>query len=416
MGTFWQIFGVLGTSSLEWPESSDGMFSAFELASVDPSTLNLECLCGSEPLGSYALQILALHAVFMFYFICFCASRMLPSNKHWKIPYVVNTSLVVVQTVLISVTNFSVAPLQCFEHPNGERSMMMYPSIVCFESDYGSFLCLGCVGLVTLIVPFNVGCVVGVVQLYVHRGNVLRSQQVMYTFKLFFARWRAECWWWGVCFSLRQQLLALSLIFVADDGPSQIVWACSLFAGYLALVCLFRPWLITELNCLDALGSVIVIVVLSMVGLIPPGQTTSHSDVYEAMLLVAMVFLSVLLLAFVGRAGFQALLQRVQYRALAAKYISDDACVELLCQISQCCLPRSVLVNVVSNMSESDRVSMVSFLYAFEQASLYTINFFASPGARAIVVDRGMLEGVPQTELRSRIHAHVSSSKAESYI
>merc|ERR1711920_476 len=286
----------------------------------------------------------------------------------------------------------------------------------CDGNDFAMFAFLGVACICIVVVPFNVLSIAASILCYKHRHSIESSANTLRAFKLFFAKWRAECWWWGFAYSLRQQLLALSLIFVSDDGASQVTWACSVFLVYTAAAMIFKPWLVMELNYVDGLGSCVLLMLLVVAGLTPPAEPTTEKTTYEAVSTILLVFLLALVGCFLARAGVLFLARRKTYAPLMCNSLSDEECLALLTKLEQCNLPPETLSTIVQNMTPYDRDAMLSFMRAFEHASVHSVNFFDAPPVRALVLGSGMLQNESVAALRSQVSTHKSSSKTESYI
>merc|ERR1712032_1781485 len=89
------------------------------------------------------------------------------------------------------------------------------------------------------------------------------SVRMLVKFKLFFQKWRADRWYWGYIFTLRQIIFSCTLL-VADDATTQFFFVVVILVGYNTLLALLVPWRLFELNVFEfTLICLLVIMLLS---------------------------------------------------------------------------------------------------------------------------------------------------------
>merc|ERR1712050_742415 len=101
-------------------------------------------------------------------------------------------------------SNLALTPFQCFEHPNGKKSIYSFPNVLCYEDDHGRFIAMACFMCCTVMLPFNVIFLMAIYRLQSAKRDAAKSIVLLKQFKLFFARWRPDRAFWGYIFTLRQ--------------------------------------------------------------------------------------------------------------------------------------------------------------------------------------------------------------------
>lgn len=58
----------------------------------------------------------------------------------------------------------SLAPMMCYKHPNGLRSVLKYPNIICGSDEHTAMLVIGWILLVVFVLGFVALCTFAVIQ------------------------------------------------------------------------------------------------------------------------------------------------------------------------------------------------------------------------------------------------------------
>merc|ERR1712032_724777 len=117
--------------------------------------------------------------------------------------------------------------------------------------------------IMTVLVPFFMCFVSGVFYLHKFRSNPEKSVRLLVQYKLFFQRWRPECWYWGLVFTCRQILLSCTLL-IARDAWEQVCFLVGVLMCYSIVLVAVSPWRLFELNIFEAsLISILVFVLIA---------------------------------------------------------------------------------------------------------------------------------------------------------
>ena len=81
-------------------------------------------------------------------------SRFFPEKYHWEGPKVCSTMGAFLQVGFSTMSATSLAPMMCFQHPNGLRSILKYPGVICGSADHTSMLVFAGILLVVFVFGF----------------------------------------------------------------------------------------------------------------------------------------------------------------------------------------------------------------------------------------------------------------------
>jgi hypothetical protein len=259
-----QILGILQNLDIPWPDSLDGfMYGTAALFTLDATALPLQCAVGDGPVALYMVQVSLPYVILVEIVVLFFASKLLarildrPSIA-WRVGKTVNVTGQVMQALFIAFCSTMVKPLQCYRHPNNKWSMKMYPRLLCDEGgDHSSLLILAaCIGFGFLL-PFVTWCVWGCYKAPSESSSA--NTVFLERFRFLLYRFRPDCWWWGLCFLLRQTVLAFATVLVIESAHGQLFYTGATLAVYGFLVCRVWPWISGELSFIDA-GAMLVLV------------------------------------------------------------------------------------------------------------------------------------------------------------
>jgi hypothetical protein len=266
-----QIFGIIKDLDITWPESLDEFMSGSSTAfALDAGGIPFECAVGDSPVALYMIQVLVPYVLLLVMLAMFAGSKLIarilekPSIS-WESDKMMNSAGQLMQLLFIAFCAIMVKPLQCFRHPNGKWSLKMYPRVLCDEGgDHSGLLVLAACICFGFILPFVTWCVWGCLKAPGESSNANAGFLQRYRFLLY--RFRPDCWWWGLCFLLRQTVLALVTILIVESPHVQLLYTGGALAVYGFLVCRFWPWISSELSFLDSGAMLILILVMLAAG------------------------------------------------------------------------------------------------------------------------------------------------------
>jgi hypothetical protein len=296
-----QIFGILKDLDIPWPKSVDVfMTSAAAAFTLDAHAVPLECAVGDWAVARYLVQVLLPYMLLLEILVLFLGSKLVASilsrpSTSWRINETLNVAGQIMQFLFIAFCGIMLKPLQCYRHPNNKWSLKMYPRVLCDEGgDHLVLMVLGALIGFGFLLPFMTWCVWGCVKAPSESSKA--NSEFLQRFRFLLYRFRPDYWWWGLCFLLRQTVLAFASVLLIENPHGQLFYAGSALAVYGFLVCRCWPWISGELGFIDA-GSMLalLLIVQTATNFLPE---PSDSKGRSAILLALFVTMGALLVRF----------------------------------------------------------------------------------------------------------------------
>merc|ERR1712032_268342 len=363
-----QLFGLFQTMTIEMGE--DSKFVSFSTVFVlEPQTLKLECLA-SKPLGEFFVAALFYPALALLCFAFAWISSFL-LRRSVSPARIANAVLTINRSVLIAMANMSFSAFQCFEHPNGKRTLFQFPTVLCGEGDYNGFVAVSVFMVCTHLLPYNVLFVWAIFSIHRSRFDFVTTQHKLTQFKLFFQNWRAECWWWGYWFTLRQQLFSFSLVLAGKDAYVLTLWLTSLLLIHVVGLSVCTPWLAYEMNVIEIFSCSVIVCILSA-SIVNAAPSESVNSLHKACFVLLMV-LFIFFLCFLVRILVEFQKNKFVPKAVFVSYPKPLKADELEMYLSGFCFPsfdKSTRMQIISNLSESSRRACDEFVRCMSTAGL----------------------------------------------
>ena len=90
--------------------------------------------------------------------ICWATTQLLPKKRRWDGSKVVSCMGAFLQVGFSTMSATSLAPMMCYLHPNGLRSILKYPDVICGSSDHSIMLVAGWLLLSIFVLGFVAVC------------------------------------------------------------------------------------------------------------------------------------------------------------------------------------------------------------------------------------------------------------------
>jgi len=252
-------------------------------------------------------------------------------------------------------------------------------------------------------------------RLYQTRRQHTTATNLMVQYKVFFSRWRPERWYWGFIFTLRQQLLALSLMVAGDDVFSQLMWVSTILLLHSCLLCVLMPWRIQEMNVFEIIAVILLLILVNCAGAFV-GQTTK-TDGFEFMMVCLVVVAFATIAIAVARVAIAVALggPKSVYvghpKTVDLKTLCDT--IQMLCSLN---LTEETTLNIAKSFTEADRRVLVNLVHVFQTGSVNALEFPVQPKARIFVPCQAFATPSDRESFAKQIKTEVSNSKLESYI
>ncbi|CAK9016204.1 Potassium channel GORK, partial [Durusdinium trenchii] len=260
-----QNLGLIGMMTIDWPESLKGIFGVCQFLLLDIDSYGFSCIAGSNPTIRYLLSVLIFPVGVLWLTGCFCTSKLLPAKYHWNGSKVCSTIGAFMQMSFSTMSAASLAPMMCYKHPNGLRSVLKYPDVICGSEEHTLMLVIGWCMLCTCVLGFVALCTYAVVR--VPHWSVRRRDAFVAAVRFLVFRFRLDAWWFGVPLLVRGPLLSLPVVLATDYPPVQIVSIAMILSSFLVGQMIFWPWKVPMLNLSDCIVSFCVTLLVTTASL-----------------------------------------------------------------------------------------------------------------------------------------------------
>ncbi|CAK8998651.1 unnamed protein product [Durusdinium trenchii] len=244
-----QNLGLIGMMTIDWPVDLKGIFSVCQFLLLDIDSYGFSCIAGSVAPIRYLLSALIFPVGVAWLGLCYLLSKLLPANRRWNGSKTVSTCGAFLQVGFSTMSATSLAPMMCYKHPNGLRSVLKYPDIICGSDEHTAMLVIGWILLIVFVLGFVTLCTFAVYQVPTWSAN--RRDHLVAGIRFLVFRFRLDSWWFGVPLLVRGPLLSLPVVLATDYPPIQVIAIAMVMAGLLVLQMLFWPWKVPMLNLTD---------------------------------------------------------------------------------------------------------------------------------------------------------------------
>lgn len=295
-----QVFTIFKDMSIPWPtEFGTPMESSSSAFALDVNSVSIECAVGKKAAMAYLAQVILPYALLFIIAFLFMITgviarfRKIPSIA-WEAGKALNICGALMQALFIAFCAIMVKPMQCYTHPNGKKSMLAYPRVVCYEGGQhtevlvmAGFICLG------FVVPFIAWCVWGCWKAPSQSGD--KNHAFLQRFRFLLYRFRPDYWWWGLIFIARQTALAFATVVPADNPHMQLTYIAVVCAVYGVFVARIWPWISHELSIIDTSLMLILLMIMLVASQFLPEPKPNKGR------FGALIFLFLCLAALFGR-------------------------------------------------------------------------------------------------------------------
>jgi len=186
-------------------------------------------------------------------FTSFLPERLASYRWQWRGTF--NLIGILLQAGFSTMSAVVLQPMMCYQHPNGVKSLLKYPNVVCGESEQATMLGISW-GLGSIfIVAFYVVCIYAAIRLPKCSGKPAFSL----SFRFLYSNFRQDRWWFGLLTMARGFCFAL-VIAVATDAPeAQSTLATLILVIYGFAQAAFWPWKAAVVNLADMLLSALLL-------------------------------------------------------------------------------------------------------------------------------------------------------------
>jgi hypothetical protein len=302
-----QIFAVLGTLGINWPSEISWALDVLRVFTFNLQLFMPACLFGQWEFELEFLFGTLLPAAFvMLYAGGVWVSSLLKKfgiiTQAADVDVAFSTSGRAFMVFHVAILKQITRVFECYEHPHGEKSILEFPYIICFESRHNSIVWLAIILLLFYCIGVF-GYLLWVVQVAPKRFGEPRFFS-RHNFLLL--KFRPDRWYWCVPIFCRNTILCFIVLAVPDYPLMQTMLFNLLMVFFLAVTLAFMPWREPANNTLEiTLALILVVFTLAALPLVP----------YDNDLLGVLVFLMVtslicegcVVLRLVGMIGWNAM-------------------------------------------------------------------------------------------------------------
>ena len=411
--TTMQTLALFPGLSIEWRSQGD-FFAGFKFFLGNPDAwaggIRLTCALSAKPLGRYLfsclLPVLCVLSVLLVWGISLAVAKV-RRQEGWNIKIMCNTLGQLLQTVFIAIAVLVVQPLRCYGHPNQKSSMTSFPQILCWGEDdmHTSLVVIGIILGVFFVIPFLALCIHAVVKAPKAVDPVGHYQR--WRFLLY--RFRADVWWWGIVFLLRQLALAFSCCIPADSPQWQITYVAMVTSLYLIVLCLNQPWKNITLNYVDLCSMVVVnFIIISSSALVAKKSQDVQSFVVLHFCILA--FFSVFVLYVFGTSVYWAKVHGVRGDYGQARKLDkiSKAWVDFV-KVSAS-IDSQVIMQCIKTFTEFDVHNLVKAMGSFQSVD-DTFGGRLAPRLKTISHSSSDIQGLSDAVRRASLLASQESSQ-----
>lgn len=257
-----QALGSIRQLSIEWPVPVKSLIDLTRLLTFNLDIIKVGCVYGNDsPILKFTSQIL----------ICpvgcclICLGWLIQQiDRRSKMSWdgVINLCGLLFFALFLSITLSTMIPFQCQQNPNGSRSMVSEPGIICFDSEEHSILViLASFGILSQ--PVAILCwTTYTTVMYPLRVSTGRGLRLVHRYRFLFHRFKPECYYYGSVLLYRNAMIAILPVALSRLPELQIPVMGSLLLISVIVQARTSPWRTKFANVVELLLTAFLMVTL----------------------------------------------------------------------------------------------------------------------------------------------------------
>ena len=133
-----QVVAIFGMMTLQWSDDFQATSGSLQIFMLDLQSFSPSCILGADPINTFLLRCLIFPAFALWLLFCYFASPMW--GRAWNIHRVSNTVGTLLAAGFGTMSAVAMQPLMCYQHPNGQRSLLKHPDVLCGGAQHSSML------------------------------------------------------------------------------------------------------------------------------------------------------------------------------------------------------------------------------------------------------------------------------------
>ena len=147
-----QVVAIFGMMTLQWSREFQATSGALQIFMLDLQTFSPSCILGANPVNVFLFRCMIFPALMLWLLVCYIASPLW--KRAWNIHRVCNTVGTLFAAGFGTMSAVAMQPLMCYQHPNGQYSLLKHPDVLCGGAQHSSML----PGTVRLWIPLATRC------------------------------------------------------------------------------------------------------------------------------------------------------------------------------------------------------------------------------------------------------------------
>jgi len=249
VATVAQQLSVLSMIDLDWEEPMSSLFSLVEVIGFRLDYIRVSCWAVNDVVQRYVytlcvtlILLFLMFVIHIVYTILFYHGRF--RARQTKLIGCVGT---IVFAFYISIVSTVLVPLQCFEHPNGKRTVIAYAAVLCDYTDsHRNMLAYG-MPFLSLPIGFYVWCAWLVVRfpakILAQDGNFMNTHAFL------FSRFQTRAYWYPMVMLTRSLLVACAPVL--SNAAGQVLMLEYITIVVLVSLSTIRPWRVLFAHYID---------------------------------------------------------------------------------------------------------------------------------------------------------------------
>lgn len=235
----------------------------------------MSCLFGRDsPTLVFVGQLLVCPLGIAFFIVCWLISNC--RGRSLSLDAILNLSGILIFALFISISLVVLDPLRCAKNPDGSRSMVSNPGILCFDSDeHTGLVILAILGILAYPVAILTWATYTTLR-YPARVASGRGLQLVHRHRFLFQRFKTERYYYGALLLWRNILVAVFPVIFAFIPEIQLQFLGGLLILFGALQIRMWPWRTDLANYIDlVISSILQVVLLGVAPMVTHDETKS---------------------------------------------------------------------------------------------------------------------------------------------
>jgi len=260
-----QNLGVLSTA-VSWEGGEMGLLQVASIFVFNLDGFGFSCAAEDDSVR-YGLTASFFWIVLIAFPILGVITNFIPTLRrrrlNWKFMKTLNVMGHFLQTASTTMASFGLLPFMCYDHPNGQQSVLKYSSTLCGSADHISMTIIGA-SLFVLSLSFFALCCFAARQAPSWSMGSPSVAARLTGIVFLIQRFRPSKWWFGLILLARGQLLSLPVVFATNMPSLHLILMLCIQQLYTNFQLWYQPWKSPILNLGDATSTSLLVSLLAV--------------------------------------------------------------------------------------------------------------------------------------------------------